>query len=88
MAAAGGTGAIVAGCTVLKKNKKAAENAVQLASEKLDDKQKAFKRQGLLNFVDILIRKFISENNGLKIVNEGIDTESFLQYLTNNSAKL
>ena len=47
MAAAGGTGAIVAGCTVLKKNKKAAENAVQLASEKLDDKQKAFKRQGL-----------------------------------------
>ena len=88
MAAAGGTGAIVAGCTVLEKNKKAAENAVQLASEKLDDKQKAFKRQGLLNFVDILIRKFISENNGLKIVNEGIDTESFLQYLTNNSAKL
>ena len=54
VAAAGGTGAIVAGCTVLEKNKKAAENAVQLASEKLDDKQKAFKRQGLLYFVDIL----------------------------------
>ena len=47
MAAAGGTGAVVAGCTVLENNKKAAENAVQLASEKLDDKQKAFKRQGL-----------------------------------------
>ena len=54
VAAVGGTGAVVAGCTVLEKNKKAAENAVQLASEKLDDKQKAFKRQGLLNFVNLL----------------------------------
>ena len=51
VAAAGGAGAVVAGCTVLEKNKKAAENAVQLASEKLDDKQKAFRRQGVLNFV-------------------------------------